>query len=204
MNKHQQRTEETRTLLLKAAEELFVRDGYEGAQLNEISALAGRTKGAVYAHFKNKEDLFLALFELRTHEYLDRLMNGLAGCSTAEEKRAELRRFFVDLGGDRSWPILNLEFKLYALRHPQSKERLRKAYEQTRLKNLEELTEELFGLLNEEQRLERDTSAAAVGPIVQGLILESHFEPELLSEEAIRGLLGRIYDMLFGNPPQKI
>ena len=31
-----------------------------------IAAAAGRTKGAVYAHFKNKEDLFLALFEQRT------------------------------------------------------------------------------------------------------------------------------------------
>lgn len=198
MNKHQQRTEETRALLLKAAEEMFVRDGYEGAQLNEISALAGRTKGAVYAHFKNKEDLFLGLFELRTHEYLERLMCTLNSCATVEAKRAQLRKFFVDLAGDRSWPILNLEFKLYALRHPQSKERLRKAYEQTRLKNLDKLTEEIFGLLDEGARHRQDVSAAAVGPIVQGLILESHFEPDLLSEPEIRALLDRIYDMLFG------
>ena len=33
--------------LLNAAEEIFVRDGYEAAQLDEIAATAGRSKGAV-------------------------------------------------------------------------------------------------------------------------------------------------------------
>jgi hypothetical protein len=30
-----------------------------------------------------------------------------------------------------------------------------------------------------------------------GLILESHFEPEILSEKAVRRILGRIFDSLF-------
>lgn len=71
LNKHQLRTQETQTRLLDAAEEVFVRDGYEGAQLTKIANVAGRTKGAVYAHFKSKEDLFLALFEHRTRGYID-------------------------------------------------------------------------------------------------------------------------------------
>ena len=51
-NKHELKTRETRTLFLQAAETIFVRDGYEGAELGEIAALAGRTKGAIYAQFK--------------------------------------------------------------------------------------------------------------------------------------------------------
>jgi len=199
MNKHQIRTEETRALLLKAAEELFVRDGYEGAQLAEISSLAGRTKGAVYAHFKNKEDLFLALFEVRTREYLDRLDAELAGCATKDELHHTLRGFFVALGQDRNWPILNLEFKLYSLRHPQSKERLRKAYEEAKLTRHEEIYQKLYGQITDEQRHSMERKAAAAGPIMQGLILESHFEPELLSDQAIGELLGLFYDTLFGD-----
>jgi hypothetical protein len=37
----------------------------------------------------------------------------------------------------------------------------------------------------------------ATGPIVSGLILESHFELEALSEKALRRILGRIFDALF-------
>jgi AcrR family transcriptional regulator len=58
LNKNERRTKETRDLLLRSAETIFVRDGYEGAELGEIASLAGRTKGAIYAHFENKEDLF--------------------------------------------------------------------------------------------------------------------------------------------------
>ncbi len=68
-NKHELRTQETRALLLTAAETIFVRDGYEGAKLGEIAALAGRTKEAIYAQFKSKEDVFLALVEARTNCY---------------------------------------------------------------------------------------------------------------------------------------
>jgi AcrR family transcriptional regulator len=37
-----------------------VRDGYEKAQVAQIAAAAGRTKGAVYAHFRNKCANFLS------------------------------------------------------------------------------------------------------------------------------------------------
>jgi AcrR family transcriptional regulator len=65
-NKNELRTKETRELLLRAAGTIFVRDGYEGAELGEIASLAGCTKGAIYCHFKSKEDLFIALFAERT------------------------------------------------------------------------------------------------------------------------------------------
>ena len=77
LNKHQLKNRETHARLLKAAEEIFVCDGYQGAQLSAIAAAAGRTKGAVYDHFKSKEDLFLALFETRTREYIDDLVGRL-------------------------------------------------------------------------------------------------------------------------------
>ena len=54
VNKHELKTRETRELLLQAAKTVFVRDGYEGAELGEIAALAGRTKGAIYAQFESK------------------------------------------------------------------------------------------------------------------------------------------------------
>jgi AcrR family transcriptional regulator len=199
LNKQDLRTRDTQARLLNAAEEVFVRDGYEGAQLDEIAAVAGRSKGAVYTHFKSKEDLFLALFEHRTRAYIERLSNSLRECTNRKESMEAFRKFYVELVRDRSWPILTLEFKLFALRHPESKERLRKAFDLSKTTNDNALYKRTFGQLSGRGKTENDLSLLALGPIVSGLILESHFEPELLSEDALRQILSRIFEALFPN-----
>lgn len=50
--------ERTRTALLDAALEVFLRDGYAAAATEEIVAVAGVTRGALYHHFANKRELF--------------------------------------------------------------------------------------------------------------------------------------------------
>lgn len=195
--KQQLRTTETRARLLDAAEEVFVRDGYESAQLDEIAAIADRSKGAVYTHFKSKEDLFLALFENRTRSYIDRLVTSLQKCTNRRQSLAAFREFYVGLVQDRSWPILTLEFKLYALRHPESKERFRKAFEMSKSTKDDAFYEQLFGKVSRASKSDVDLSLIALGPIVSGLILESHFEMEILSEKALRRILGRVFDALF-------
>src|SRR5688500_2662994 len=42
---------------LRAASELFERDGLDAVTIDQIAARAGMTKGAVYAHFESKDDL---------------------------------------------------------------------------------------------------------------------------------------------------
>ncbi len=56
-------TADTRQGLVDEARVLFARRGYHAASLNEVCAGAGVTKGALYHHFKNKEDLFLAVLD---------------------------------------------------------------------------------------------------------------------------------------------
>src|ERR1700691_11110 len=55
------RTAATRRKLLLAAEQTFARDGYEAARLEDIAARAGYTRGAFYANFASKEDIFFGL-----------------------------------------------------------------------------------------------------------------------------------------------
>lgn len=200
-SKQQLRTQETHARLLDAAAEVFVRDGYEAAQLDEIAAKAGRSKGAVYAHFESKEDLFLALFEHRTRRYISRLMSGLQSCKNRRQRLQAFRAFYVGLGADKTWPILTLEFKLFALRHPESKERLRKAFEMAKTPKDPACDVEMFGKLYGERKRDNDLALAALGPILSGLILESHFELEILSERGLRRILGRIFDALFSAQP---
>ena len=97
----------------------------------------------------------------------------------------------------RRGPLLTLEFKLYALRHPESKERLRKAFEMSKATTGNQGYEQMFGRLTREQRADNDLALAALGPIFSGLMLESHFETEILSQKGLRRILGRIFDALF-------
>ena len=53
--------ERTRRALLDAADRRFESQGYFGTTLAEIAADAGVTKGAVYANFRSKADLFLSV-----------------------------------------------------------------------------------------------------------------------------------------------
>ena len=49
---------DTRDKILAAARQEFLDKGYQGAWLRDIAKKAGVTTGALYGHFKNKEELF--------------------------------------------------------------------------------------------------------------------------------------------------
>ncbi|MER6081369.1 ScbR family autoregulator-binding transcription factor [Streptomyces sp. NPDC001833] len=57
----QERAERTRVALIHAAAEEFDQAGYHGAGLNAILRRAGITTGAMYFHFKSKEELARAV-----------------------------------------------------------------------------------------------------------------------------------------------
>lgn len=53
----------TRRKILDVALKVFAEKGYSRTSLREIARRAGFTRGAVYWHFKNKADVFVALAE---------------------------------------------------------------------------------------------------------------------------------------------
>jgi len=202
LNKNELRTKETRDLLLRSAETIFVRDGYEGAELGEIAALAGRTKGAIYAHFKNKEDLFIALFAERMTRHADRMYELLPESTDTEQNLKIFREFFLGTIEDTNWSLLFLEFKLFAIRHPESKERLRTVHKELlpRAHKEEELTS-VFGSSGQgEDALSRSAAVAALSPILSALAVEAQFTPELLDEQTLRNMVARLFDALLTAP----
>ncbi len=55
--------ESTRRALLDTARRLFTENGFQATRTEEIAEQAGLTRGALYHHFKDKEDLFRAVHE---------------------------------------------------------------------------------------------------------------------------------------------
>jgi TetR/AcrR family transcriptional repressor of mexJK operon len=50
-----------RQAILDAAEAVFLRDGFVGANIDEVAQLSGVSKQTIYNHFGSKEELFVAL-----------------------------------------------------------------------------------------------------------------------------------------------
>lgn len=63
MRRTKAEAEATRKKILDAAERMFYEKGVSDTTLEEVASEAGVTRGAIYWHFANKTDLFLALYE---------------------------------------------------------------------------------------------------------------------------------------------
>ena len=50
-----------REQILVTAKSLFIQQGYHGLAMRQISEAVGVSKAALYYHFKDKEELFLAI-----------------------------------------------------------------------------------------------------------------------------------------------
>lgn len=195
-NKHELRTRETRSLLLHAAETIFVRDGYEGAELGQIATLAGRTKGAIYAQFKSKEDIFLALIDDRTQRSRAQMEKALAKASTVEGNIEVLRAFFLERTEDRAWSLLMLEFKLYCLRHPESRKRLLSHYADVFPGNEEARFAEYLGPAPKgREAISRSLAVKVLHPIISALVLESQLDG-ITEKNAVRKVTNRLFDAL--------
>jgi AcrR family transcriptional regulator len=201
LNKHEIKTKETRELLLQAAETIFVRDGYEGAELGEIATLAGRTKGAIYAQFRSKEDIFLALIEGKTKRYRTQMEKMLTESTSQEENLAAFRQFCLGLTEDRAWALLFLEFKLFALRHPDSKARLQSFYDQVIPTNSERKFAQLLGSAGKgKDVLSRSIAVHTIQPLLSALAVEAKFAPTLLEARVLKKVAARIFDALLQTP----
>jgi AcrR family transcriptional regulator len=56
-----------REIIIETSAKLFNQQGYNGVSIRDIAQACGLTNAALYYHFKNKEDLFLAMLQ-RDHE----------------------------------------------------------------------------------------------------------------------------------------
>ena len=99
--------------------------GLGGATLDEVAGEAGFTKGAVYAHFGNKQNLLLALLEERlTQQVIEQIELFDRGRTTWQRPLAGSERWMERLEADPDPFRLFVELWIYAQRDERLRGRL--------------------------------------------------------------------------------
>ncbi|MEU4652185.1 TetR/AcrR family transcriptional regulator [Nocardia fluminea] len=115
----------TRAALLTGAEEVFADKGFADATLDDIADRAGFSRGAVYANFANKTELFLALLDDWLQLEIDSRLRLNDPSHTPQQDIDALAGHGGNRFADSKRFLLLIEFRLYALRHPEVAHRLR-------------------------------------------------------------------------------
>lgn len=181
----ERRRELTRDHLLRAAAQVFTERGFHGSTLDEVAAVAGFTKGAVYSNFRSKEDLFLAVLAWIYEQELAALRNTLQSSETPSESRLSdfvdlVRRQGVAAGAD--WSVLYEEFHLYALRNPAAQEKLAELDR----RDIEEVARVIEGERERQgfRPLESATDAARIViALMRGVGMMRSLDPELANDD---------------------
>ncbi|AEE46735.1 TetR/AcrR family transcriptional regulator [Cellulomonas fimi] len=179
----------TREDLLDAAQEVFGRRGFHGASVADVARAAGRTKGAVYANFAGKEELFLAVLDRHIARAGGQPSRPAEGAPAGGDER---RGRGTEAQFDRSWGLLAFEAVLYAVR--EAPDLL--AEFATRYRQVDALTARRLRASGDVPPERVDDLAVARSALGEGLMLRHLVDPETVSHAVIE----RVFDAVFPTP----
>ena len=191
------KSERTRAELLRAAEMIFARDGFEASRIEDIASEAGRSRGAFYANFASKTEVFLALRTLATRRHAQEVRERIEGLQGDAARYAAIIRYIVEQISDTQTQLLQIEFKLFALRHPEMLSELaEKHLEASTSVNRQELSD-LFPEKNE-RLAETRCNTLAIEALLEGFALNARFSPSVLDESRIQEVVPQLMAQIFG------
>ena len=186
---------EAREELLTAAQRVLARRGYRDAGVDEIAAEAGYSKGALYWHFADKEELLSTLLEERIDTPM-RERFALLGSAPPEQDMAQeaTRAFAQQLQREREALMLEREYGSLAVRDPAL--RARYAERQAELRRglavgLEARARHLG--TPEDLSMASEDVARIVMAIIGGLAADDLVEPGSVRPELLGEALAVIY-----------
>jgi AcrR family transcriptional regulator len=173
----------TRLCLMQSAAKVFARRGLQQASIDEVAQDAGFTKGAFYANFKSKEELFLAMLDERFEQKIRELEALMGRGGTLEDQaRAAGSEFTEYLAADPEWQRLFFEFAAYAARNEDFRQELT-----TRYRSLRERIAELFRARAAELGMQPPIPAEHIAlmtfAMANGFALERLLEPEAVPDD---------------------
>lgn len=96
-----------RTAILRAAINVFARNGYFNAKVADIAREAGVADGTVYLYFKSKEEILHSIFDRSVEEGLDAARERVKTIADPREKLRQIALLHLErLGADRDLAVV--------------------------------------------------------------------------------------------------
>ena len=189
----EERRAHTRMCLMEAAGKIFSRQGLQQASIDDVAEEAGYTKGAFYANFKSKEELFLAMLDERFAARLSEIEDVVASEGDIEAQTRQAGTDFTEhLRANDEWERLFFEFAAYAARNPDFRDEL-----VTRYRSLRDAIAAALGRSKERHGhaawMDLDQVSLMLFAISNGFALEKLLEPDAVSDD----LYGRMLLVFF-------
>lgn len=166
-----------RAEILNAAQACFGKSGYHDTKMDDIVRATGLSKGALYWHFKSKDEIFIALFDQFDREIFA-AWDDLPATSALGTLKNECEIVLGSLLADRSLVEIWSEF----LKHPVARERFAAIYEASRGRLAKTIDQ---GIENGEIAPCDSTHAAAmITAVIEGLLLQALADPAFDPQKA--------------------
>jgi len=182
-----EKRERTRRRLIEAAFAVVAERGFHAATVDQISAAAGVSTGALYANFKTKDDLLFAAFD----EHLRWFSEGLERVVKAPELDVAIAGWIRSFGKETAQFLVFMEFWAYALRRDEMRAQLDERMAEMRTAVADGIAE----------RSRADGTTPALPPplaaqvalaLGRGLAFDLANDPKSVDEEAIAGLVAAL------------
>lgn len=178
-----------REQILAASEHLLARNGWAATTFADICQEAGISNGVLTYHFKDKDEILLAVLEKVTRTYQDRFFSLLQQqLSWPDKLDLIIRSNFSSTEEQREMSLLNLHLLSLAAQRPEIAQRLRQMYASA----LQRGQAEIEQAIAQDQVKQRDP--AAISMVLQMLVIGISFGSLMLdltvpTEQLINELL---------------
>jgi AcrR family transcriptional regulator len=189
---------QTRATLIAVGRAHFLRYGLGGAVAEKIAEDAGYSRGALYANFEGKEDLFLAVIREEQACRSNIFRSILRDEPSSKKRLRKMRDTIADTLTDRDWIVLRAEFEAGALRS----ERIRQSFvEMHRLQTHDfgELVKDLLKSSEVISRLKPDDFIMVMHNLAHGLAVTQKILGAELSQKSTRSLIQSLFDHLMSS-----
>ena len=174
--------DKSKKIILDAALELFVKNGYSQTSMDDIVNVSGLSKGAIYHHYSSKKTLFLSLIDYWETFYFKDILNKDIDDYNADEFLREISKNVVSAFKNKKYIFL-AELEFWSLANYDNEVR-------SRIKILYVKLLRLFkSIINKGiddgiyKKLNVDVASLSIMTALQGVIWFSIFEDSKLSAE---------------------
>jgi AcrR family transcriptional regulator len=188
----------TRATLIAVGRAHFLRYGLGGAVAEKIAEDAGYSRGALYANFEGKEELFLAVIREEQEHRVNVFSSILKQEPSAKQRLKKMRDTIADLLTDRDWIVLHAEFEAGALRN----ERIRQSFVEVHRQQIRDggdLIRELLRSSDVTSSLKPDDFTMVMLNLAHGLAVTQRILGEEFPQKSTRKLIQSLFDHLISS-----